>query len=183
MDQGDHKQHDDTMETQLIRMPQQAMFQHLPSPARTYTIERNTPVSGPQQAATVGAQKSANRLGPGSSFCSQVVHRRQAARQGGEIKQRTAPDTGNQRPKWEQRSDRCSRNPPRQPTCPHFAFRFIHSRLTFSAYISSSPSQVYPLNSNPPCPPPLPPQNPSPLPPQNPPPSQDPPLPPKTPPP
>ena len=31
------------------------------------------------------AQKSANRLGPGSSFCSRVVHRRQKARQGGEI--------------------------------------------------------------------------------------------------
>ena len=42
-------------------------------------------VSGPQRAGTVGAQKSANRLGPGSSSCSQVVHRRQEARQGGEI--------------------------------------------------------------------------------------------------
>ena len=34
---------------------------------------------------TVGAQKSANCLGPGCSFCSQVVHHRQEARQGGEI--------------------------------------------------------------------------------------------------
>ena len=41
--------------------------------------------SGPQRAGSVGAQKSANRLGPGSSFCSQVVHRRQEARQGGGI--------------------------------------------------------------------------------------------------
>ena len=31
------------------------------------------------------AQKSANRLGPGSSFCSRVVHRRQETRQGGEV--------------------------------------------------------------------------------------------------
>ena len=42
-------------------------------------------VSGPHRAGTVGAQKSANRLGPGSSFCSLVVHPRQEARQGGEI--------------------------------------------------------------------------------------------------
>ena len=33
----------------------------------------------------MGAVKSAKRLGPGSSLCSQVVHRRQEARQGGEI--------------------------------------------------------------------------------------------------